>query len=264
MKHRWFRAEMPATPVILAVREDGLRRALGIGCREWSESEASLTMGQHLREWRERRVAALRDSHPFLFCTWPFNPRLPRLLPSQPSRLGLTYREAAERLQAVFVAAGAPEEATVSNELANHMARLYFLVDYKHSEDYVRAKEIDARQRVIDEWNSRMRHVELWRPSKWDLREWQKWALENEERKREEIEFRAADAVHPDRGWPERVVAARREEAAIKLQRAVARWMYQPGGPMMWRGVVDEGWLAPAEFEDVEFEDVDDYDALVV
>ena len=40
--------------------------------------------------------------------------------------------------------------------------------------------------------------------------------------------------------------------------------MYQPGGPMMWRGVVDEGWLAPAEFEDVEFEDVDDYDALVV
>ena len=59
-------------------------------------------------------------------------------------------------------------------------------------------------------------------------------------------------------------MAARREEAAIKLQRAVARWMYQPGGPMMWRGAVDEGWLAPAEFEDVEFEDVDDYDALVV
>ena len=106
MKHRWFRAEMPATPVILAVREDGLRRALGIGCREWSESEASLTMGKHLREWRERRVAALRDSHPFLFCTWPFNPRLPRLLPSQPSRLGLTYREAAERLRAVFVCGG--------------------------------------------------------------------------------------------------------------------------------------------------------------
>ena len=205
----------------------------------------------HLEAYPPHTVRALVDARPWLRGAWPCNPRLPRPKPTRDAarKVAVTPTELAKRMLAVFERAGAPEAACFSDMLLEHMlARHPVLWSGRDADNAVvddewiasRARRI--RQGVLaryswqlDLFDRRLHRLSPADPEYADAA-WQRAQTWHAIRERAEEEVDAFTRC--ELGGAQRAHHARREWAAVRVQRCVSHWLYKPpGGPMFRKGL---------------------------
>lgn len=231
-------------------RAEGVLRAVGATEREpGGEWRAAVLewLGEYLREVSPGDVRAMVEARSWLRHAWPWNSNLPR---PKPKTYGTFHssKEIAQKVFSVFVAAGAAEEAGVSEMLLRHFGDRYPLI---HDDDgWVQRRRSALREKCESSYRSELRaadtrvrelsslvrgciengqsaehHTEplrlAWRQRQELLRSMQH-SLNCEERTviTSVVEGRARQG------------AALREWAANRVRSSVREWLYKPDGPL--------------------------------
>ena len=219
-----------------------------------SSIETSVDGSVRKRSDAQRLNAAA--ARPWLRGAWPCNPRLPRPKPTHDAarKVAVTPTELAKRTLAVFERAGAPEAACFSDMLLEHMLARYPVLwsgrdvvdgnvnDVIDDDEWIASRARRIRQGVLaryswqlDQFDRRLRRLSPADPEYADAarQRAQTWHAIRE-RAEEEIDA----FTRCELGAAQRAHHARREWAAVRMQRCVSHWLYKPpGGPMFCKGL---------------------------
>ena len=235
-------------PLHRAHRLHALLLAVGEAVGEAADRDLIQWLDAHLEAYPPHAVRALIDARPWLRGAWPCNPRLPRPKPThgEARKVAVTPTELAKRTFAVFERAGAPKAACFSDMLLEHMlarhpvlwSRRVDVVD----DEWIASRARRIRQGVLaryswqlDQFDRRLRRLS---PADAEYADAARQRAQTWHAIRERAEEEVDAFTRCELGGAQRAHHARREWAAVRVQRCVSHWLYKPpGGPMFRKGL---------------------------
>ena len=230
------------SPAYYAFRTARTLQAIGCTCNDCAF--VSEWVHAHVCEWTKERAAHTTREHPHLRSSWPFNARMPRILElHDPQPVLWPVVSMAQRAYAVYYAAGAPDDAKLSDALLDHLMErtpstlggLSPSDEMRHMESLVHRdvdKRWEMRLRVADD---QMRVERSMPPALKEVCTAHAWRVRTVERRENERKNRLRALYAIESGTTARIMAARRDHAARRIQRWLLQYLYRPDGPMMRR-----------------------------